>query len=93
MEAKIRTQHPQGKQGGNISQVKYNQIRTAIVETLREHQELGFKELTEAVSHKLQGQFDGSIPWYVTTVKLDLEARQVIKNVSPGGAQRLRLDQ
>jgi hypothetical protein len=34
--------------------------------------------LNEAVSQKLTGDFEGSIGWYFTTVKLDLEARGVI---------------
>ena len=91
MEEKIHTKHPGGKQGVNISKAKYTAIRDAILETLCTHQEIGFKELTQAVNDKLQGNFDGSIPWYVTTVKLDLEAHQTIKSVSSRGLQRLHL--
>lgn len=39
------------------------------------------KDLTEEVRHKLAGHFDGSISWYVTTVKLDLEARGMTERV------------
>jgi hypothetical protein len=35
--------------------------------------------------------FEGSIPWYVTTVKLDLEARGVIERVPGPGEQKLTL--
>ena len=40
-------------------------------------------ELAAAVSKKLNGKFDGSIPWYMEGTKLDLEARGVIERV-PG---------
>ena len=45
----------------------------------------------EAVERDLDGSFDGSIPWCVTTVKLDLEARRVIERVPSASPQRLRL--
>jgi hypothetical protein len=91
MVGTIQTEHPQGKQGVNISQAKYDVIRDAILETLDTHGEMTFKALSQTVNEKLQGKFDGSISWYVTTVKLDLEARQIIKRVSTTGPQRLQL--
>ena len=39
--------------------------------------------LTAAVETKLNGKFDGSIPWYMEGTKLDLEARGVIERM-PG---------
>jgi len=39
----------------------------------------------------LQSSFDGSISWYVTTVKLDAEARGLIQRVPKSRPQRLRL--
>jgi hypothetical protein len=50
-----------------------------------------FKELTEEVRRRLEGSFDGSISWYVTTVNLDLEARGCIEWIPNGTPQRLRL--
>jgi hypothetical protein len=50
-----------------------------------------FKELTEEVRGSLEGSFDGSISWYFTTVKLDLEARGVIERIPNKAPQRLRL--
>jgi hypothetical protein len=93
IESRILTLHPQGKQGVNIKLDKYEAVRQAIVETLMENGELSFKELGEAIGQKLSGRFEGSIGWYYTTVKLDLEARQVIERVKLGGQQRLRLVQ
>jgi hypothetical protein len=50
-----------------------------------------FTELERTVSGQLAGNFDGSIAWYVTTVKLDLEARHIIERVPNSSPQQLRL--
>lgn len=90
-EEKILTRHPEGKQGVNISRKKYETIKGAIMAVLREREEIAFQDLAAAVAQKLHGGFDGSIPWYVTTVKLDLEARDFIERVPNTSPQRLRL--
>lgn len=82
MEEKILTLHPQGKKGVNISKAKYETMRKTILELLRKTG-LTQDELAAAVSKKLNGKFDGSIPWYMEGTKLDLEARGVIERV-PG---------
>jgi hypothetical protein len=92
MQAKILTRHPDpGKSGVNISKQKYDQIRDAILEELGAGDEVTFQGLTQAVGQKLRGRFEGSIPWYVTTVKLDLEARGLIQRIPDSSPQRLRL--
>lgn len=90
MEEKVLTQHPQGKQGVNISRAKYETVYTAIIESLRAGGPLTFTELERAVSDRLTGHFDGSISWYVTTVKLDMEARGVIERIPKTSPQQLR---
>jgi hypothetical protein len=92
MEERILTQHPDPeKQGVNISKHKYDLIRRAIVDSIRDQMDITFKALTEDVKHRLKGQFEGSVSWYVTTVKLDLEARGVIERIPGSRPQRLRL--
>jgi hypothetical protein len=92
MTQKIMTKHPQGLQGVNIDQAKYEQMREAIVASLDERNPLTFKQLSQAVKQKLEDRFDGSIGWYCTTVKLDLEARGVIECLRQGrGGQKIRL--
>lgn len=88
---KILTLHPLGKQGVNIDKVKYDAMRSAILEALDEQPALTFTGLNAVVGKKLEGNFDGSIGWYYTTVKLDLEARGVIERVPGSRPQRLRL--
>jgi hypothetical protein len=92
MEEKIMTLHPEeGKSGVNISRAKYDQIRETIVAALTEHHDMTFADLGADVSRRLEGSFDGSISWYYTTVKLDLEARGIVERVGKGSPQRIRL--
>ena len=91
MTERILTLHPQGKTGVNIKKVKYDSIKEAILASLGEQEELTFNALNQHVQAKLKDCFDGSIPWYVTTVKLDLEARGMIERIPKTSPQRLRL--
>lgn len=90
-EERIETLHPAGKQGTNIEKAKYDVVRAAIEDSLRGGGQMTFQALGDAVEEKLSGKFQGSIGWYYTTVKLDLEARGIIERVGSGSPQRLRL--
>ncbi len=82
---KILTLHPQGKNGKNIDKQKYNQIKSLIIKHLKTKQ-LTFTNLLNQISKELKSNFQGSLPWYIETVKLDLEARKIvqrIKNTKP----------
>ena len=91
MRQTIRTLHPEKKQGVNISKEKYDVIRTAILCVLRSHKEITFMNLSRAVEKEINGKFDGSVMWYVTTVKLDMEARGEIKRVTNSRPQLVKL--
>ena len=91
MKDTVRTLHPEKKQGVNISREKYEVIRKAIMSTLRVNKEMPFMKLSHAVEKEVRGKFDGSVMWYVTTVKLDLEARGEIKRVPNSRPQLVRL--
>lgn len=91
MKEKILTLHPEGKQGVNISKAKYDVIRQAILDVVKTNESITFSEMTRSVEEKLAGNFDGSIPWYVTTVKLDLEARGEIERIPGSSPQQLQL--
>jgi len=91
-EEKIMTLHPEeGKQGVNISRSKYEMIRQAILDAIRSQGTITFKGLVSLIDYNLRNRFEGSIPWYVTTVKLDLEARGEIERVPGSGEQKLVL--
>ncbi|MGC9342503.1 MAG: DUF6958 family protein [Bacteroidales bacterium] len=81
MEEKIMTRHPEGKKGVNISLEKYNQIKSFILEMVSCQGPISYRELNALAKKQLTNVFNGSIPWYIVTVKLDLEARGIIKRV------------
>ncbi|MEO1077531.1 MAG: hypothetical protein AAFX41_16445 [Bacteroidota bacterium] len=91
MRATILTRHPDpAKQGVNIDAGKYHAIRAAIEEIVDERGEIAFSDLMETVEDRIGASFDGSVPWYVTTLKLDLEARGILERVPRASPQRLR---
>lgn len=91
MKDTVRTLHPEMKQGVNISREKYEIIRRNIMTVLRDNKEMTFMKLSRAVEKEVRGKFNGSVMWYVTTVKLDLEARGEIKRVPNSRPQLVRL--
>jgi hypothetical protein len=91
MEEKILTQHPEGKQGVNINRAKYEMIRLAILDAIRSQGVITNEGLVSLVEFSLRNRFEGSVPWYVTTVKLDLEARGEIERLPGDGEQKIRL--
>ena len=92
MVEKVLTQHPeQGKVGVNIDKMKYEDVRETILEVVQRRGTITFKGLVDEVNAKLGKAFDGSVPWYVTTIKLDLEAKGVIERIPNKKPQELRL--
>ena len=91
MKDTIKTLHPEKKQGVKISREKYELIRKTMMTVLRANKEITFMKLSRAVEKEVRGKFDGSVLWYVTTVKLDLEARGEIKRVPNSRPQLVRL--
>ncbi|MEJ2635221.1 MAG: hypothetical protein P8184_08010 [Calditrichia bacterium] len=88
-EEKILTKHPQGKSGKNIDKHKYDIVKQAILSAL-EGGELTHSELFSQLNDSLANQFTGNISWYGETVKLDLEARNIIER-SGSKPQKYRL--
>lgn len=91
MEDRILTLHPDGKKGVNILVPKYTLIKTFILKTLEERKEISYKELNELAKTSLKACFDGSVPWYLVSVKLDLEARGIIERIPGTSPHLLRL--
>jgi hypothetical protein len=69
------------KQGVRIDQSKYNAVHAAIFDNLRQHGPMTFTQLGALVEDQLHTTFAGSVLWYYTTVKLDMEARGEIRRV------------
>ena len=91
MRDTIRTLHPEKKQGVKISREKYETIRKAILCVLQTQKEISFMNLSRGVEKEVNGNFEGSVMWYVTAVKLDLEARGEIKRVPNSRPQLVKL--
>jgi len=90
-EEKIMTLHPQGKQGVNILKRRYDVIKSFILETIKEHKEISYGDLTDLAVDTLTNSFDGKVVWYIVSVKLDLEARQLIERIPKTSPHRLRI--
>ena len=91
MDDRILTLHPQGKRGVNINRQKYETIRDAIAEALDGSDGMTYTELVAEVGRRVSGRFDGSVKWYVVSVKQDMEARGLLIRVPGTRPQLLRL--
>jgi len=89
MADRIMTRHPEGKAGVNIEKAKYDLIKRAILAVLMHKGSATFTELSQTVEKMVRGSFEGKVPWYVVTVKLDLEARGKIRRIMKSGRQVL----
>jgi hypothetical protein len=92
---RVQTLHPNpGKAGARIDRAKYEAMKHALLETVGKNSRgVAFGRLAELVSPKLPKEIftaDVSVSWYVTVVKLDLEARGVIERIPGARVQMLR---
>lgn len=85
-----------GKQAKRIDRWKYEAVRRAILEAVPPAggagEGLAFAELAGEVERRLSADERerlGSVPWYSTTVKLDLEVKGEIRRVPGVTPQRL----
>lgn len=91
---RVETLHPDPtKSMPAVDRWKYEAVRKAILAAVpRSGEGLAFKELPGRVREHLDAESLetlGSVSWYTTTVKLDLEARGELKRVSGARPQRL----
>ena len=82
-----------GKQPTRIDRWKYNLVRKAILRAVPKRGDgVEFRELPSLVEARLSAEDLknlGSVSWYVTTVKLDLEVRDQIRRIAGVKPQRL----
>ena len=91
MKERILTLHPQGKKGVNILKEKYDQVAEAMLDIVKAHGEITYQDLNDLTINQLNGKFEGKIPWYVVTVKLDLEARGILERIPKTSPHKLKL--
>jgi len=89
-EGRVLTLHPQGKKGRSIDRQKYDLTRQAILDCLKD-EEMTQEELVRCVVERLENKFEGSKGWYMESVKLDLEAREVIERYKARPHDRYRI--
>ena len=82
-----------GKKSTCILKWKYDVISKIILEILPcKGEGILFKDLSSIVSEKMDKKLQkeiGSISWYTTTVKLDLECKNKISRIASSRPQRL----
>lgn len=91
MNEKMRLKHPRGKKPTSMSKEKYNLLKPAVLKYLRAKGEATFSELSTAIQKDFKTRrqtFQGSLPWHLEWVKLDLEARRLIKRVPDTSPQK-----
>jgi len=92
-EEKVLCQTPTpGKKPTRISKWKYDLVRSVILASIPETG-IEFKRLPQLVERKLtSGEMEslGSVSWYTTTVKLDMEVKGEIERVPGSNPQLLR---
>ena len=84
MNEKVQLKHPQGKKPISMDKGKYNLLKPAVLKYLRTKREATFGEISSAIEKDFKSkrqEFQGSLPWHLEWVKLDLEARKVIRRV------------
>jgi hypothetical protein len=80
MSDKILTLNPNpGKKGVNVDKDKYEFIHDEIVKVLRDKGPLGAMRLVQELDSRIGDEkFGGSVGWYTTAIRLDMEAKKEI---------------
>jgi hypothetical protein len=88
METSIALLHPAGKKAIRMDGQKYEQLQKGILNVLSKKINLTHTEMLHEIKEYFstsKPSFVGSVEWHMEWVKLDLEARGVIKRESRNG--------
>jgi hypothetical protein len=91
MDQKIQLKHPHGKKAIAMPKDKYDLLRPVVLKFLRERKTATLGEINAAIQadfKKNKTRFQGSIPWHLEWIKLDLEARKLIRRVTDTSPQQ-----
>ncbi len=92
-EDQVKVLHPYPeRKGTRISKAMYEAVRVAILDAVPDGEPgLLFKDLTGEVEKRVPEHLfhSASVSWYTVTVKLDLEARGLVKRLPGSSPQRL----
>lgn len=93
MSDKIQLLHPAGKHAVRMDKDKYDEISNAILLCLKKGA-LTHKEMLEGINSdfkKNKIKFEGSVEWYMESVKLDLEAKKKVERIKENSKLKFRL--
>lgn len=79
LERTITTLRPDGKKGFTMKQHYYESLSAYILGKIKTHENLTMPQLLEYAQHDLPFESQDLKSWYVLQVKLDLEARDLIR--------------
>ena len=88
---RILTLHPQGRKGVHILRCNYDVIKDYILNIMHRKGVISYQDLNDWAIQDLSNTFDGKVPWYVVSVKLDLEARGIIEHIPGTTPHQIRL--
>ena len=77
----IQTKHPEGKKGACIPKQDYFLLSESILNVLQHVEKLTLNELIDEVQRQTTFEFASNVAWRILVVKLDLEAKGIIKVV------------
>ena len=86
MNETLQLKHPAGKKAVSMDQKKYDSLKEPLLRQLRAKGESTHGDIVRAILddfERNETKFEGSVPWHTEWVKLDLEARKVIRRI-PG---------
>ena len=94
-ETRVAVLNPRpGTKPVRISAPRYYDLKGALMRNLQENEQgIAFADLPEVCANSLAAPLweNASLGWYVTSVKLDLEARGLIYRSSRKGRQQVHL--
>lgn len=93
MTEKIQLKHPAGKHAVRMDTTKYKLLQSAILKCLK-RKALTHTELCNAVKadfKKRKLKFEGSVEWYLESVKLDLEANNLVTRIKEKSLLKFQL--
>jgi len=85
----VQMLRPDGKKGVSIPEDQYESLRLFVLAQLDSRGDATLNELIERANDIFQDKIDSDLSWYVLQVKLDLEARGMIRSFTPPHQKRL----
>jgi len=81
-EGNITTWRPDGKKGITMLKSHYSKMVSYVLALLDSRDDVTLNELLECAQTEFSDSIDSDVAWYILQVKLDLEARDLIRVVS-----------